>query len=67
MAVCIGLSLGVVEGGELLEKAGYKLGISPLHLAYKKLLTDCVGYTLHECDELLAALSMPTFKNVASG
>jgi hypothetical protein len=58
MAICLGLRLSIRESELLLEKAGYRLGSSPQHLAYHKLLSAFVGHSLAECNEVLEALDL---------
>jgi DNA-binding phage protein len=59
MAICLGLQLGIDDSERLLERAGFKLNASPLHLAYCKLLACRVGHDLDACNELLEALGLP--------
>lgn len=58
MAICIGLELGIEQGGPLLEIAGYKLGQSHLHRAYRKILSSFKGRSIYECDEFLEELGL---------
>jgi hypothetical protein len=60
MALCLGLQLGLEDSERLLERAGYRLNTSPLHLAYRKLLACRSGHDLDSCNELLEALGLPT-------
>lgn len=59
MAICIGLQLRPELSERLLEKAGFRLNTSFLHLAYRKLLTTYIGHSIEACNELLVALGLP--------
>jgi hypothetical protein len=59
MALCLGLSLRAEDSERLLERAGYRLNSSPLHMAYRRLLSCHVGRSIDECNELLEALGLP--------
>jgi hypothetical protein len=63
MAICIGLELGIEQGEPLLEIAGYKLGKSHLHRAYRKILSSLKGHSIYECDEFLNTLDLPPIKS----
>ena len=67
MAICIGLDLGVIYGDPLLRSAGYVLSgtVSPMHIAYYAMLTTFRGFTIFECNEILAALGVPLIQSKA--
>jgi hypothetical protein len=58
MAICLGLHLGPEHSERLLEKAGYRLNSSPLHMAYRKLLNDRSEQTIEKYNEALVALGL---------
>jgi hypothetical protein len=62
MSVCIGLQLGLEQGERLLEKAGFRLNSSPLHMTYRKLLGSPVGHSVKSSNEVLRALRLPTLQ-----
>jgi len=59
MSICIGLDLGSRISEQLLEKAGHKLNDSPLHVVYRKFLSNFRGRSLYECNEILGGFSLP--------
>ncbi|MDR2671889.1 MAG: hypothetical protein LBC35_01035 [Coriobacteriales bacterium] len=59
IAICIGLQLSFEHSLRLLEAAGYRLTSSPLHMAYRKLLSTHIGHSIKACNEILVALGLP--------
>ncbi len=62
MAICIGLKFTPAMCEELLKKAGFVLGNSPQHVAFKKLIYCFNGHSIYECNEVLEALGLAQIK-----
>jgi len=58
MLICIGLDLGGVLGEQLLDLAEIRL--TKERWGYRKVLYECRGASVYECDEILTTLGFPS-------
>lgn len=57
IALCIGLQLPPAASTDLLEKSGFSLKNTELHLMYRFLLTSYYTHALYDCNQLLTEQS----------